>query len=122
MYGLLKTLSQRIEENEAEILGVMKMPFTKTREGVSVDKDNSGYWEVKSFFNFSETKALLARIDGEKRTLDEIFKDMGKLLCEAHEVEKGETRVISKQAFCEWLRNNREKIEKMLNEEEVKHD
>lgn len=65
MYGLLKTLSQRVEENEAEILGVMKMPFTKTRKGVSVDKDNSSYWEVKSFFNFSETKALLARIDGE---------------------------------------------------------
>ena len=52
------------------------------------------------------------------RTLDEISKDMGKLLREAYEVGKEETRVISKRAFCEWLRNNREKIEKMLNEEE----
>lgn len=75
---------------------------------------------------FADIEALLARIDGEEktrvRTLDEISKDMGKLLREAYEAGKEETRVISKRAFCEWLRNNREKIEKMLNEEEVKHD
>ena len=78
----------------------------------------SDYGGIVSFERERKIKELLARIDGEERTLDEISKDMKKLLREAYKAGKEETRVISKRAFCEWLRNNREKIEKMLNEEE----
>ena len=63
-------------------------------------------------------KSMNVTDDGIHRTLDEISKDMEKLLRGAYEAGKGETRVISKQALCKWLRNNREKIEKMLNEDE----
>lgn len=55
-------------------------------------------------------------------TLDEISKDMQRLLRKAYEVGKEETRVISKREFREWLRNNREKIKKILNEEEGTSD